>query len=254
MTSHFAETPPPPMLLDVVRLWWPGAAYPDPRECKSFEPFRGGLSHVHRDHVRTTSGDIGGGETEYDVDTHAERFGEAQGGCIVQHGRDMHILSAVNLRINGKHVRRSADCLARTAGIPAVKGVPEPTMGPAQLCKGYLFVAILNLPGQPRQSAPFLLMFGSAVIGGRSVTDPSHQELGTGAAFAIPTPQRFFCREGDGIRVWEGAVDKLMQVEYTACEWVNPDLEMGVWVLQAGFLDSCAQQPTPQNTSSIIAA
>ena len=72
----------------------------------------------------------------------------------MQHGRDMHIMSAVNLRIDGNHVRRSADRLARTAGIPAVKGVPEPTIGPAQLWKGYPFVATLNLPGQPQQTSP----------------------------------------------------------------------------------------------------
>ena len=45
------------------------------------------------------------------------------------HGRDMHIMSAENVRINGKHVWRSADRLGRTVGIPAVRGVPEPTMG-----------------------------------------------------------------------------------------------------------------------------
>ena len=43
----------------------------------------------------------------------------------------MHIMIAVSLRINGKHVRRLADRLARTAGIPAARGVPEPTIGPA---------------------------------------------------------------------------------------------------------------------------
>ena len=37
-----------------------------------------------------------------------------------------------------------------------------------------------------------------------------------------------------------------MKVEYTVCESVNPDLEKGMWVLQAGFLDSCAQQLTPK--------
>ena len=151
----------------------------------------------------------------------------------------MQIMSAVNLRINGKHVRRSADRLARTAGIPAVRGGPEPTMGPAHLWKGCPFVAIW-------QSAPFLLSFSSALMGGRSVTDPSHQELATGAAFMIGMPQRFVCREGDGVLVWEGAGGKLMQLQYTACEWVNPDLEKGVWVLQARFLDSCAQQLTPK--------
>ena len=49
-------------------------------------------------------------------------------------------------------------------------------MGPSHLWKGCPFVAILNSPGQPSQSAPFLLTFSSALIGGRIVTDPSHQE------------------------------------------------------------------------------
>ena len=41
-----------------------------------------------------------------------------------------------------------------------------------------------------------------------------------------------------------------MQVEYTASAWVNPYLEKGVWVLQAGFLDSCAQQLTPKTQAA----
>ena len=48
----------------------------------------------------------------------------------------------------------------------------------------------------------------------------------------------------------EGAMGKLMQVEYTACEWLNPDLEKGVWDLQAGFLDSFAQQLTPKTQAT----
>ena len=87
---------------------------------------------------------------------------------------------------------------------------------------------------------PFCSRFPLHSLGGRSVTDPSHEELSTGAAFVIGMPQRFSCREGDGMLVWEGAVGKLMQVEYAACEWVNLDLEKGVCVLQGGFLDSCA--------------
>ena len=66
----------------------------------------------------------------------------------------------------------------------------------------------------------------------------------------IGMPQRFSCKEGDGMLEWEGAVGKLMQVEYTACEWVNPHLEKGVRVLQAGFLDSCAQQLTPKTQAA----
>ena len=50
--------------------------------------------------------------------------------------------------------------------------------------------------------------------------------------------------------VWEGAGEKLMQEEYAACEWVNTDLEKGVWVLQAGFLDSCAQQLPPKTQAA----
>ena len=191
--------------LDVVRLWWSGATYPDPKERTFFEPFGEGLLHVYPGHVWVTRGDSGGAETEYDVDTRAELFWEAQWGRIVYQGRDMHIRSAVNLRINGKHVRRSDDRLARIAVIPAVRGGPEPTLGPAQLWKGCPFVAILNVPGQPPQSAPFLLAFSSALIGGRSVADSSQQELATGAAFVIGMPHRFVCREGDGMLVWEGA-------------------------------------------------
>ena len=86
----------------------------------------------------------------------------------------MHIMSAVDLHINRKYVRRSADRLARIAGILAVRGGPDPTMGPAQLWKCCPFVAILYLPRQPAQSAPFLLTFSSAPIGGRNVTNPSH--------------------------------------------------------------------------------
>ena len=138
-------------------MWWPGAVYPDPKECNFFETFGVGLLHVDPDHVWVNPGDSGGGQTECDVETRAELFWEAQEGRIVYQGRDMHIMSAVNLSINGKHVRRSPDRLARTAGIPAVTGGPEPTIGPAQLWKGCPFVAILNLPGQPAHSAPFLL-------------------------------------------------------------------------------------------------
>ena len=54
-------------------------------------------------------------------------------------------------------------------------------------------------------SAPFLLTFSPARIGGRTVTHPSHQELATGAAFVIQVPQRFVCSDGDGMLVWEGA-------------------------------------------------
>ena len=60
------------------------------------------------------------------MDTRAELFWEAQGGRIVCEGRDMQIMGAVNLRINGKHVRRSAGRLARTVGIPAVGGGRSP--------------------------------------------------------------------------------------------------------------------------------
>ena len=88
-------------------------------------------------------------------------------------GRDIHIMSAVNLRINGKHVRRSNDRLARTAGIPAVMGVLEPTMGTAQLWKGCPFVAISNVTGQPPQSAPFCSRFPLHSLGGGvSLTPP----------------------------------------------------------------------------------
>ena len=68
--------------------------------------------------------------------------------------------------------------------------------------------------------------------------------------FVIGMPQRFVCMEGDGMMIWEGVGGKLMQAEYTACAWVNRDVEKGVWVLQAGFLDTCAQQLTPKTQAA----
>ena len=65
-------------------------------------------------------------------------------------------------------------------------------------------------------------------------------------------PQSFACREGDGKLVWEGLVGKRVQVEYGACEWVNPNLEGGVWLLPGGFLDSCAQQLTPKTQATAV--
>ena len=60
--------------LAIVRLWWPGAVCPNPKEGNFFQPFGEGLLHVDATHVWMTPGDSGGGETEYDVDTPAELF------------------------------------------------------------------------------------------------------------------------------------------------------------------------------------
>ena len=97
----------------------PYVAYPDLKERNFFEPFEEGLLHVGSDHLWVTPRDSGGRETGCNVDTGVEVFWEAPGGRIVYHGSDMQFLSAVNLRINGKHVRLSADRLASTAGISA---------------------------------------------------------------------------------------------------------------------------------------
>ena len=43
---------------------------------------------------------------------------------------------------------------------------------------------------------------------------------------------------------------KLVQVEYGACELMKPDVEGSVWVLQAGFLDSCALQLSPKTQAA----
>ena len=45
-------------------------------------------------------------------------------------GRDMHIMSAVNVWINGNHAQRSPERLAKIAGIPAVRGGPGVHNGP----------------------------------------------------------------------------------------------------------------------------
>ena len=102
----------------------------------------------------------------YNVDTRSCYFGKLRGVC-----------SAVNMPTNGKHVRRSANRLARTTGIPAVRGGPEPTVGPSQLRKGCPFVAIFNYSQQRLHSAPFLVTFSSALIEGSSVIDPFHHKL-----------------------------------------------------------------------------
>ena len=81
-------------------------------------------------------------------------------------------------------------------------------MGPSQMWNGCPLVAILNLPGQPYQTAPFLLTFSSALLGGRNVNDPACHELSMEAAFVIGMLHSFSCREGDGKLVQEGAVGK----------------------------------------------
>ena len=68
--------------LALVRQWWHGVAYPNPRACNFFEPFGEGLLHIDADHVCVTPRDSGGGETEYDVDTRIELFWEAQRGVL----------------------------------------------------------------------------------------------------------------------------------------------------------------------------
>ena len=61
----------------------------------------------------------------------------------------MHMVSVVNLRINRKHLCRSVDRLVSAAGIAAVRGGPEPTVGSSQLWNSCPFVAIFCLPRQP---------------------------------------------------------------------------------------------------------
>ena len=87
---------------------------------------------------------------------------------------------------------------------------------------------------------PFLLHFSSALTGGSSVTNLSHQKLWTGVAFVIGMPHKFSCGPGDDKLVSKGTVEKVLSVEHGAREWVHHDLERGVWVLQAGVLDICA--------------
>ena len=72
--------------LHVVRLWWPSAAYPDPKERNFFEPFGEGLLHVDPDHAWTTPGDCGGGETEYDWIHGLRYFGNLKGGVLCIRG------------------------------------------------------------------------------------------------------------------------------------------------------------------------
>ena len=59
----------------------------------------------------------------------------------------MHLVSAVNPHINGRHVKRSANHLARKAGIPAVRSLLPPFVCPGQLWKGCPFVPFLTCLG-----------------------------------------------------------------------------------------------------------
>ena len=43
-----------------------------------------------------------------------------------------------------------------------------------------------------------------------------------------------------------------MQVEHPAYYWVNPDLERGFWVLQAGFLHNCAEQLSHKTQAAAV--
>ena len=69
---------------------------------------------------------------------------------------DTHIRREVNFGIGLKPVQLCANCLARTTGIPVVRGGPAPIVRPSQFWKGCRFVATLDLPRKPPQSAPFL--------------------------------------------------------------------------------------------------
>ena len=76
-------------------------------------------------------------------------------------------------------------------------------MGPSQLWTDCPFVAVLNLRGQPSQSAPFLLTFSSALIGGRSVTNPSHHEISKGGGVCDRDAAGIFL-QGAGLEVGMG--------------------------------------------------
>ena len=125
-------------------------------------------------------------------------------------------------------------------------------MGPSHLQKGCPFVPIFNLPGQPPEIAPFLLTFSSALTRGRTIIGPSHRERSTGAAFVIGMPHRFSCREATGGWHGKGQWENLCTWKYAAFDWVNPDLEEGIRVVQAGYLDICTQQPICKTQAAAV--
>ena len=72
--------------LAVVRPWWPGAAYPDPKECHFFEPSGVGLLYVDPDHVWVTQG-IVGVDKQSTMWIHAlSYFGKLKGGELCVRG------------------------------------------------------------------------------------------------------------------------------------------------------------------------
>ena len=63
------------------------------------------------------------------MDMRIELFWEPKGGRIVHQKRDMLIMSAVNVLINGKHIRQLANRLARTGRCRLSGGVRSPLWG-----------------------------------------------------------------------------------------------------------------------------
>ena len=104
---------------------------------------------IDPDYVWSVLGDNGGCEKDYGIDTRVEVFWEVEWGHTTFRVPDMHMVTAVKVRINGRQVKRFADRLARTPIIPIVRSTPQPSVGRDQLLKGRPFVSHLNLLGKP---------------------------------------------------------------------------------------------------------
>ena len=54
--------------------------------------------------------------------------------------------------------------------------------------------------------------------------------------------------------MWQRATAKLVEVEYGACEFVKPDPQAGLWVLDSDFPNTCATQLQRKTAAALVFA
>ena len=118
---------------------------------------------------------MGGGENEYNIDMCVELFSEAEweGGHITYKGMHVHIVRAVNMRINGKHAKLLVDCLPESLVSLWCNPPRYRLLGPASYGRAAPVLQFLTCLGNPPEVLSF---WGGYLI------DPSHQGSSRGVA------------------------------------------------------------------------
>ena len=82
---------------------------------------------------------------------------------IQLHGTEVHVVTAINVALNGAHARLSNDRLSRIANLPRVPTARACQVTDNHLWKGCPYFAILNFEtAESKGSAPFLLSYTKA--------------------------------------------------------------------------------------------